>query len=51
MILVMVSGMVLLVVGLAGCSQVVMGCGWVGVLSVGRGHVLKVMGGQLGILK
>ncbi len=47
----MVSGMVLLVVGLAGCSQVVMGCGWVGVLSVGGGRVLEVMEGRLGILK
>ncbi len=51
MILVMVSSVVLLVVGLAGCSRGVVGCGCVGVLNVGRGHVLKVMEGQLGILK
>ncbi len=51
MFLVMVSLMVLLVVGLAGCSRGVMGCGCVGVPNVGRGRVLKVMGSWLGILK
>ncbi len=47
----MVLLMVLLVVGSAGCSGRVVGCGWVGMLNVGRGPVLKVMGGWLGILK
>ncbi len=51
LLLVMVLSIALLVVGLAGCSQRVVGCGCVGVLNVGRGHVLKVMEGQLGILK
>ncbi len=49
--LVMVSIMVLLVVGLAGCSQVVEGCGCGGMLNVGRGRVLKVVEGRLRKLK